>query len=79
DEFYRNYLEKTIQDVSSVHGGYFSKDNSDKDDKIEQEINEILHDKELLLSLENPRRFIFSKWTLREGWDNPNVFQICKL
>jgi type III restriction enzyme len=62
-----------------VHGGYFSKDNSDKDDKIEKEINEILHDKELLLSLDNPRRFIFSKWTLREGWDNPNVFQICKL
>ncbi|HFO7389990.1 TPA: type III restriction-modification system endonuclease, partial [Escherichia coli] len=79
DEFYRNYLEKTVKDISSVHGGYFSKDNSDKDDKIEQEINEILHDKELLLSLENPRRFIFSKWTLREGWDNPNVFQICKL
>jgi restriction endonuclease len=38
-----------------------------------------LHDKELLLSLDNPRRFIFSKWTLREGWDSPNVFQICKL
>lgn len=35
--------------------------------------------KERLLSLDNPRRFIFSKWTLREGWDNPNVFQICKL
>ncbi|WP_440874826.1 type III restriction-modification system endonuclease [Thalassotalea sp. PLHSN55] len=79
NEFYREYLEKTIKDVSLVHGGYFSKDNSDKDDKIEQEINEILHDKELLLSLDNPRRFIFSKWTLREGWDNPNVFQICKL
>lgn len=79
DEFYSNYLEKTVKDISSVHGGYFSKDNSDKDDKIEKEINEILHDKELLLSLDNPRRFIFSKWTLREGWDNPNVFQICKL
>jgi type III restriction enzyme len=79
DRFYRSYLEQTIQNVSSVHGGYFSKDNSAKDDKIEQEINEILHDKELLLSLNNPRRFIFSKWTLREGWDNPNVFQICKL
>ncbi|ENJ1499837.1 type III restriction-modification system endonuclease [Escherichia coli] len=79
DEFYRNYLEKTVKDISSVHGGYFSKDNSDKDHKVEQEITEILHDKELLLSLENPRRFIFSKWTLREGWDNPNVFQICKL
>lgn len=79
DEFYRNYLEKTIADISSVHGGYFSKDNSDKDEKIEQEIKEILHDKELLLSLDNPRRFIFSKWTLREGWDNPNIFTLCKL
>ena len=56
-----------------------SKDNSEKDEKIEKEITEILHDKEALLSLDNPRRFIFSKWTLREGWDNPNVFQICKL
>lgn len=79
DAFYRDYLEKTIKDVSMVHGGYFSRDNSDKDDKIEKEIIEILHDKELLLSLDNPRRFIFSKWTLREGWDNPNVFQIIKL
>lgn len=79
DPFYIDYLNKTIADVSLVHGGYFSKDNSDKDEKIEQEVTEILHDKERLLSLDNPRRFIFSKWTLREGWDNPNVFQICKL
>ncbi len=77
--FYKAYLEKTLKDLSLVHGGYFSKDNTGKDDKIEQEITEILHDKETLLSLKNPRRFIFSKWTLREGWDNPNVFQICKL
>ena len=79
DEFYRQYLEKTVSDITSVHGGYFSQDNSDKDEKIEQEINEILHDKEMLLSLDNPRRFIFSKWTLREGWDNPNIFTLCKL
>ncbi|EGR0027618.1 type III restriction-modification system endonuclease [Vibrio cholerae] len=79
DEFYRTYLEQTINDVSSVHGGYFSKDNTGADEKVEEEINEILHDKEKLLSLDNPRRFIFSKWTLREGWDNPNVFSICKL
>ncbi|MBN2824986.1 MAG: type III restriction-modification system endonuclease, partial [Campylobacterales bacterium] len=77
--FYREYLKKSLVDVSLTHGGYFSKDNSGKDEAIEKEINEILHDKEELLSLENPRRFIFSKWTLREGWDNPNVFQICKL
>ena len=79
NKFYKAYLEKTLQDISLTHGGYFSKDNSEKDEAIEKEINEILHDKQAMLSLDNPRRFIFSKWTLREGWDNPNVFQICKL
>lgn len=78
-QFYREYLKKSLANISLTHGGYFSKDNSEKDDVIEKEINEILHDKEELLSLRNLRRFIFSKWTLREGWDNPNVFQICKL
>ncbi|MCG7657499.1 type III restriction-modification system endonuclease [Wielerella bovis] len=79
DEFLRQYWQTALNDISQTHGGYFSRDNSDKDEKIEQQVNEILHDKEALLSLANPRRFIFSKWTLREGWDNPNVFQICKL
>lgn len=79
DGFYKSYLEKTLEDISLTHAGYFSKDNSEKDEAIEKEINEILHDKQAILDLENPRRFIFSKWTLREGWDNPNVFQICKL
>ncbi len=78
-KFYQHYLQQTLNDLSATHGGYFSKDNSEKDDKIEQQINEILHDKEALLDLNNTRRFIFSKWTLREGWDNPNIFQICKL
>jgi type III restriction enzyme len=79
DIFYKAYLEKTLLDLSITHAGYFSKDNTEKDEAIEKEINEILHDKQAMLDLENPRRFIFSKWTLREGWDNPNVFQICKL
>ncbi len=79
NKFYKAYLKKTLEDISLTHAGYFSKDNSEKDEAIEKEINEILHDKQAMLSLENPRRFIFSKWTLREGWDNPNVFQICKL
>jgi type III restriction enzyme len=79
DTFYKAYLEKTLLDLSATHAGYFSKDNTEKDEAIEKEINEILHDKQTMLDLENPRRFIFSKWTLREGWDNPNVFQICKL
>ncbi len=79
DGYYKDFLEKSLTDISATHGGYFSKDNSEKDEAIEKEINEILHDKQAMLDLENPRRFIFSKWTLREGWDNPNVFQICKL
>ena len=79
DASYKQHLADALKDISAVHGGYFSADNSDKDEAVEQEMVEILHDKEALLSLANPRRFIFSKWTLREGWDNPNIFQICKL
>ncbi|NUU94910.1 restriction endonuclease EcoPI subunit R [Marinitoga sp. 1135] len=79
NEFYRNYLKKTLEDISKTHGGYFAADKGENDEVIEKEVNEILHDKQAILDLENPRRFIFSKWTLREGWDNPNVFQICKL
>jgi len=79
DSFYKAYLEKAFLDIPKTHAGYFSQDNSEKDEAIEQEVNEILHDKQAMLDLDNPRRFIFSKWTLREGWDNPNVFQICKL
>ncbi|HMY00907.1 MAG TPA: DEAD/DEAH box helicase family protein, partial [Agitococcus sp.] len=54
---YKIYLQKTLDNVSRTHGGYFSKDNSDSDEKVESEINEILHDKESLLDLNNPRRF----------------------
>lgn len=77
--FYKEYLEKSLHNLRGISGGYFSKDNSNKEEYVVSEINEILHDKEKLLSCENIRRFIFSKWTLREGWDNPNVFVICKL
>ncbi|MGL4767990.1 MAG: type III restriction-modification system endonuclease [Formosimonas sp.] len=79
DATYKAHLKAALLDVGKLHGGYFSLDNSSSDDAIERETQEILHDKEALLSLANPRRFIFSKWTLREGWDNPNIFQICKL
>ncbi len=77
--FYKAYLEQSLRDLRGISGGYFSKDNSSKEEDIANEVNEILHDKEKLLSCNNIRRFIFSKWTLREGWDNPNVFVICKL
>jgi len=79
DGFYREYLDKTLADISKTHAGYFAVDKKETDEVIEKEVNEILHDKQAILSLDNPRRFIFSKWTLREGWDNPNIFQICKL
>ena len=74
-----------------VHGGYFSGDkkggNSDKEWKDttgtaavdESAYNLIMRDKETLLSFDSKLRFIFSHSALREGWDNPNVFQICTL
>ena len=73
-----------------VHKGYFSIDkkghavdskvkrgSEDSDDESAYEL--ILRNKERLLSFDEPTRFIFSHSALREGWDNPNVFQICTL
>src|SRR5574344_111689 len=62
-----------------VHKGYFSGDKGNADDKVKAGVDEILKDKKKLLSFESPSRFIFSIWALQEGWDNPNVFTICKL
>ena len=73
-----------------VHDGYFSIDkrggwtdtaenNQSNRDNAERAYNLIMRDKEKLLSLETPLKFIFSHSALREGWDNPNVFQICTL
>ncbi|MDD7592791.1 MAG: type III restriction-modification system endonuclease [Peptoniphilaceae bacterium] len=82
---YTDYLKASLSDLEATNGGYFSQDNATSDEAIRQEVDEILRDKETLLSFHKPdgswntMRFIFSKWTLREGWDNPNVFQIVKL
>ena len=72
--------------VESVHNGYFSidkkgrvKDTSGKTKDDEDTYNLIMKDKEKLLSLDNSLKFIFSHSALREGWDNPNIFQICTL
>lgn len=84
-EEYRAYLEASKADISACHAGYFAKDNTDSDESIAEEVDEILHNKKKLLSIVNKdgslntRRFLFSKWTLKEGWDNPNVFTIVKL
>ncbi|MCF6324737.1 MAG: DEAD/DEAH box helicase family protein [Gammaproteobacteria bacterium] len=73
-------------DVEKVHNGYFSqdkkgivKDTTGKAQADEQTYALIMREKEQLLSLEEPLRFIFSHSALKEGWDNPNVFQICTL
>lgn len=82
---YVAFLQASLQDISATSGGYFAVDNSTKNAAIEAEVNEILKDKQSLLAFSredgswHTRRFIFSKWTLKEGWDNPNVFQIAKL
>ena len=82
---YRAFLEVSAANLSLCHGGYFSKDKTAADEATVQEVEEILFGKKQLLSFKdasgnwNVRRFLFSKWTLREGWDNPNVFTIAKL
>ncbi len=72
--------------VEQVHNGYFSQDKQGilKDTKGNTSADDdtyalIMKEKEKLLSLDEPLRFIFSHSALREGWDNPNVFQICTL
>jgi type III restriction enzyme len=89
DTPYNRYL-KGIQ-ARQTHSGYFSIDKKSKrlvDPSVVKKTTEtddvdaydlILKDKERLLSLDEPVRFIFSHSALREGWDNPNVFVICAL
>lgn len=91
DTPYQRYVKSTCSDVSAVHKGYFSIDKKtghsiDSATKRGSEFSDdisaydlILKNKERLLSFEEPTRFIFSHSALREGWDNPNVFQICTL
>ena len=88
DEEYNEYLRRFYP--YQTHRGYFSIDKKGKmvdtktkrgsdvsDDASDYDL--ILRDKERLLSFDEPTRFIFSHSALREGWDNPNVFQICTL
>ena len=90
DDPYQKYLREKCSDIHSVHNGYFSIDKRghsvDSDVKRGSEFSDdisaydlILKNKERLLSFEEPTRFIFSHSALREGWDNPNIFQICAL
>jgi len=78
--------EQFPQNASDVHNGYFSADkkgllkDTNGDSKADDSTyNLIMTEKEKLLSFDTPLRFIFSHSALKEGWDNPNVFQICTL
>lgn len=92
DLFLENKYKQYLSGISpeETHAGYFSQDKKGKliDSKIargETMANDsdayqlIMRDKERLLSFAEPVRFIFSHSALKEGWDNPNVFQICTL
>ena len=90
DTPYRRYLQKVASEVSMVHTGYFSVDKKgrlknstcERGQDISNDVTAydlIMKNKEMLLDMNNPVRFIFSHSALREGWDNPNVFQICTL
>lgn len=85
DERYRE-LGWLKEPVERLHNGYFAQDkkgllkDTRGDTQADDEVyNLIMKDKERLLSLDEPLRFIFSHSALREGWDSPNVFQICTL
>jgi type III restriction enzyme len=77
DPAYRLYLERSAADIGRVHKGYFARSHSEKGE--EEAIKLILQEKEKLLSFDTDLRFIFSMWALQEGWDNPNIFTLCKL
>lgn len=89
---YQTLFEKVALDTNAeeVHNGYFSIDkkggwtetaenNQTNRDNAERAYNLIMKEKEKLLSFDSKLKFIFSHSALKEGWDNPNVFQICAL
>ena len=87
---YKDLLPSHPEHAKDVHDGYFSIDkkggwaettesNNAGRENAERGYNLIMKNKEKLLSFSNPVRFIFSHSALKEGWDNPNVFQICSL
>ena len=76
----KRYKDFKDVDASKVHNGYFSTKKKDIYMKKDREAFDlIMKDKERLLSFNEPVSFIFSHSALREGWDNPNVFNICTL
>lgn len=91
EDEYKDLDYYKANEISKFHNGYFSQDKkgvwkdtaeserSQNSDDAKKAFELIMKDKETLLDPKEPLRFIFSHSALREGWDNPNVFQICTL
>lgn len=80
DQLKKEYTDWEKKRPEEVRGAYFSERKTFKSIAQDKEkIDEILRDKEKLLSFDSPTAFIFSHSALGEGWDNPNVFNICTL
>ena len=85
DKEYKSFLEYCLEHLSDNIAAYFSEDNNTDSDEVKNEVDKVLRAKDRIIRIKDengkfePTRFIFSKWTLKEGWDNPNVFVIAKL
>ena len=82
---YADYLSFSLANLKKTIAGYFAEDNNTDSDEVRKEVDKVLRQKDEIIKIKTengewePTRFIFSKWTLKEGWDNPNIFVIAKL
>lgn len=82
---YVDFLSYSLKNIKKTIAGYFSEDNNTDSDEVKEEVDKVLRQKDEIIKIKKdngeyePTRFIFSKWTLKEGWDNPNIFVIAKL
>ena len=82
---YADYLLFSLKNLKKTIAGYFAEDNNTDSDEVREEVDKVLRQKDEIIKIKTengewePTRFIFSKWTLKEGWDNPNIFVIAKL
>lgn len=82
---YAGYLSFSLANLRQTIAGYFAEDNNTDSEEVKEEVDKVLRQKDEIIRIKNengewePTRFIFSKWTLKEGWDNPNIFVIAKL
>lgn len=82
---YADYLSYSLSHINETIAGYFAEDNNTDSDEVKEEVDKVLRQKDEIIKVKKDNgdweatRFIFSKWTLKEGWDNPNIFVIAKL